>query len=157
MLGKDMTDYELMVEQAEQIISAEPHYVAALSNISALLFESLDRINWAGFYLMDRGSLLVGPFQGKTACIRIEIGKGVCGTAVKENRIQRVADVHSFPGHIACDSASRSEVVVPIHEGGAVCGVLDLDSTSPARFTERDAWGLELVVAALEELLPGLR
>ena len=146
-----MTDYELMVEQAEQIISAESHYVAALSNISALLFESLDRINWAGFYLMDRGSLLVGPFQGKTACIRIEIGKGVCGTAVKENRIQRVADVHSFPGHIACDSASRSEIVLPLRSNGRIAGVLDIDSPDPDRFSEADEKGLEVLAEKIGE------
>ena len=146
-----MTDYELMVEQAEQIISAEPHYVAALSNISALLFESLDRINWAGFYLMDRGSLLVGPFQGKTACIRIEIGKGVCGTAVKENRIQRVADVHSFPGHIACDSASRSEIVLPLRSNGKIAGVLDIDSPDPDHFSEADEKGLEVLAEKIGE------
>ena len=146
-----MTDYELMVEQAEQIISAEPHYVAALSNISALLFESMDRINWAGFYLMDRGSLLVGPFQGKTACIRIEIGKGVCGTAVKENRIQRVADVHSFPGHIACDSASRSEIVLPLHNNEKIVGVLDIDSPDPDRFSEADEKGLEVLAQKIGE------
>ena len=151
MLGKDMTDYELMVEQAEQIISAEPHYVAALSNISALIFESMDRINWAGFYLMDRGSLLVGPFQGKTACIRIEIGKGVCGTAVKENRIQRVADVHSFPGHIACDSASRSEIVLPLHSNDKIVGVLDIDSPDPDRFSEADEKGLEVLAEKIGE------
>lgn len=146
-----MTDYELMVEQAEQIISAEPHYVAALSNISALLFESMDRINWAGFYLMDRGSLLVGPFQGKTACIRIEIGKGVCGTAVKENRIQRVADVHSFPGHIACDSTSRSEIVLPLHNNEKIVGVLDIDSPDPDRFSEADEKGLEVLAEKIGE------
>ena len=146
-----MTDYELMVEQAEQIISAEPHYVAALSNISALLFESMDRINWAGFYLMDRGSLLVGPFQGKTACIRIEIGKGVCGTAVKENRIQRIADVHSFPGHIACDSASRSEIVLPLHNNEKIVGVLDIDSPDPDRFSEADEKGLEVLAEKIGE------
>ena len=146
-----MTDYELMVEQAAQIISAEPHYVAALSNISALLFESMDRINWAGFYLMDRGSLLVGPFQGKTACIRIEIGKGVCGTAVKENRIQRVADVHSFPGHIACDSASRSEIVLPLHNNEKIVGVLDIDSPDPDRFSEADEKGLEVLAEKIGE------
>lgn len=159
MLGKDMTDYKLMVEQAEQIISAEPHYVAALSNISALLFESLDRINWAGFYLMDRGSLLVGPFQGKTACIRIEIGKGVCGTAVKENRVQRVADVHSFPGHIACDSASRSEIVLPLHSNGKIVGVLDIDSPDPDRFSGTDEKGLDELAKKIGETVDftGLR
>ena len=109
-----MTDYALLADQAASMIETEPHYVAALSNMSALIYESMDRLNWAGFYMMDKGSLLVGPFQGRPACIRIEIGKGVCGTAVKEKKIQRVADVHAFPGHIACDAASRSEIVLPI-------------------------------------------
>ena len=129
-----MTDYALIKAQAEAIIETEPHYVAALSNISALIYESLDRLNWAGFYLMDRGSLLVGPFQGKTACIRIEIGKGVCGTAVKEEKIQRVADVHAFPGHIACDSASNSEIV---------------DSPVLNRFSEEDEKGLSDLVMCI--------
>lgn len=137
-----MTDYKLLVEQASGMIETEPHYVAALSNISALIYESLDRLNWAGFYLMDKGSLLVGPFQGQPACIRIEIGKGVCGTAVQEEKIQRVADVHAFPGHIACDAASRSEIVLPIRSGGKIVGVLDIDSPEPARFDEKDQEGL---------------
>ena len=136
-----MTDYQLLKEQAAAIIETEPHYVAALSNISALIYEALDRLNWAGFYLMDRGSLLVGPFQGKTACIRIEIGKGVCGTAVKEGKTQRVADVHAFPGHIACDSASNSEIVLPVCSGGRIVGVLDIDSPVPGRFSEEDEKG----------------
>ena len=133
---------ELLKEQAEAIIGTEPHYVAALSNISALIYESLDRLNWAGFYLMDRGSLLVGPFQGKTACIRIGIGKGVCGTAVKEEKILRVADVHAFPGHIACDSASNSEIVLPVRSAGRIVGVLDIDSPVLNRFSEEDEKGL---------------
>lgn len=137
-----MTDYKLLVEQVASMIETEPHYVAALSNISALIYESLDRLNWAGFYLMDRGSLLVGPFQGRPACIRIEIGKGVCGTAVQEEKIQRVADVHAFPGHIACDAASRSEIVLPICSRGKIVGVLDIDSPEPARFDEKDQEGL---------------
>jgi GAF domain-containing protein len=116
--------------------------VAALSNLSALIYESMDRLNWAGFYLMDKGSLLVGPFQGRPACIRIEIGKGVCGTAVKEERIQRVADVHAFPGHIACDAASRSEIVLPIRNRGRIVGVLDIDSPEQERFSEEDEKGL---------------
>ena len=124
------------------MIETEPHYVAALSNLSALIYESMDRLNWAGFYLMDRGSLLVGPFQGRPACIRIEIGKGVCGTAVKEEKIQRVADVHAFPGHIACDAASRSEIVLPIRSGGRIVGVLDIDSPEAERFSEEDEKGL---------------
>ena len=137
-----MTDYTLLVDQAASMIETEPHYVAALSNLSALLYESMDRLNWAGFYLMDKGSLLVGPFQGRPACIRIEIGKGVCGTAVKEEKIQRVADVHAFPGHIACDAASRSEIVLPIRSGGRIVGVLDIDSPEAERFSEEDEKGL---------------
>ena len=148
-----MTDYQLLVEQAEAIIETEPHYVAALSNISALICESLDRLNWAGFYLMDRGSLLVGPFQGKTACIRIGIGKGVCGTAVKEEKILRVADVHAFPGHIACDSASNSEIVIPLFQDNQVIGVLDIDSPLLCRFTAEDQMGLEALARIIESFL----
>ena len=140
-----MTDYALLADQAASMIETEPHYVAALSNMSALIYESMDRLNWAGFYMMDKGSLLVGPFQGRPACIRIEIGKGVCGTAVKEKKIQRVADVHAFPGHIACDAASRSEIVLPICSGGRIVGVLDIDSPEPERFSEEDEKGLALL------------
>ena len=140
-----MTDYALLADQAAAMIETESHYVAALSNLSALIYESMDRLNWAGFYMMDKGSLLVGPFQGRPACIRIEIGKGVCGTAVKEKKIQRVADVHAFPGHIACDAASRSEIVLPICSGGRIVGVLDIDSPEPERFSEEDEEGLALL------------
>ena len=140
-----MTDYALLADQAAAMIETESHYVAALSNLSALIYESMDRLNWAGFYMMDKGSLLVGPFQGRPACIRIEIGKGVCGTAVKEKKIQRVADVHAFPGHIACDAASRSEIVLPIRSGGRIVGVLDIDSPEPERFSEEDEKGLALL------------
>ena len=140
-----MTDYALLADQAASMIETEPHYVAALSNLSALIYESMDRLNWAGFYMMDKGSLLVGPFQGRPACIRIEIGRGVCGTAVKEKKIQRVADVHAFPGHIACDAASRSEIVLPIRSGGRIVGVLDIDSPEPERFSEEDEKGLALL------------
>lgn len=140
-----MTDYALLADQAASMIETESHYVAALSNLSALIYESMDRLNWAGFYMMDKGSLLVGPFQGRPACIRIEIGKGVCGTAVKEKKIQRVADVHAFPGHIACDAASRSEIVLPIRSGGRIVGVLDIDSPEPERFSEEDEEGLALL------------
>lgn len=136
------TDYKMIHEQAEAVIEEEPYYVAALSNIAALLYMSLDEVNWAGFYLMNHGSLLVGPFQGKPACMRIEVGKGVCGTAVKEGRILRVADVHEFPGHIACDAASRSEIVLPIRSGKEIVGVLDIDSTIPDRFNLSDEQGL---------------
>ena len=140
-----MTDYALLADQAAAMIETESHYVAALSNLSALIYESMDRLNWAGFYMMDKGSLLVGPFQGRPACIRIEIGKGVCGTAVKEKKIQRVADVHAFPGHIACEAASRSEIVLPIRSGGRIVGVLDIDSPEPERFSEEDEKGLALL------------
>ena len=146
-----MTDYDLLLEQAAAIIETEPHYVAALSNIAALIYESMDRLNWAGFYLMDRGSLLVGPFQGRTACIRIGIGKGVCGTAVKEERISRVAEVHAFPGHIACDSASNSEIVLPLRKGGRIVGVLDIDSPVLNRFSEEDEAGLSGLAKCISE------
>ena len=142
----ESTDYRLVYEQAAEIIRTEPHYVSALSNLSALLFQSMERINWAGFYLMDRGSLVVGPFQGKTACIRIEIGKGVCGTAVRQQRVVRVADVHAFPGHIACDASSRSEIVLPIWNKGRIAGVLDIDSPLPDRFAAEDEEGLSDIV-----------
>lgn len=142
----ESTDYRLVYEQAAEIIRTEPHYVSALSNLSALLFQSMEGINWAGFYLMDRGSLVVGPFQGKTACIRIEIGKGVCGTAVRQQRVVRVADVHAFPGHIACDASSRSEIVLPIWNKGRIAGVLDIDSPLPDRFTVEDEEGLSDIV-----------
>ena len=142
----ESTDYRLMYEQAAEIIRTEPHYVSALSNLSALLFQSMEGINWAGFYLMDRGSLVVGPFQGKTACIRIEIGKGVCGTAVRQQRVVRVADVHAFPGHIACDASSRSEIVLPIWNKGRIAGVLDIDSPLSDRFTAEDEEGLSDIV-----------
>jgi len=113
------TDYGMLHEQAASLIESERWYVPALSNISALLYQSLEGINWAGFYLMDRGSLVLGPFQGRVACIRIEPGRGVCGMAVSTGLIQRVPDVHAFPGHIACDAASRSEIVLPIRRGGS--------------------------------------
>lgn len=146
-----MTDYGLMTKQAEMLLEDERDYVPALSNISALIYDALDRLNWAGFYLMDRGSLLLGPFQGKVACIRIEVGKGVCGTAVNEDRTLVVPEVHEFPGHIACDSASESEIVVPIHSGGRIVGVLDIDSPVKERFDETDAAGLESLVRVIEE------
>ena len=148
---RTMADYGLMIKQAELLLEDERDYVPALSNISALIYDALDRLNWAGFYLMDRGSLLLGPFQGKVACIRIQVGKGVCGTAVMEDRTLVVPDVHEFPGHIACDSASESEIVVPIHSGGRIVGVLDIDSPVKERFDESDAAGLAALVRVIEE------
>lgn len=145
-----MVNYKLLAEQAKAFAETERDFVPLLANVSALLFDTLERINWAGFYLMDNGSLLLGPFQGKPACIRIEVGKGVCGTAVRENRTVRVEDVHAFQGHIACDAASASEIVVPIRSGGRVVGVLDIDSPEKGRFDEADEAGLRELVRQLE-------
>ena len=147
-----MTDYRLLAQQIRALAEDEPNYIPVLSNASALLYESMDDINWAGFYLLNKGSLMLGPFQGKVACIRIKVGKGVCGTAVAEDATQLVRNVHEFPGHIACDSASNSEIVVPIHVGGRIVGVLDIDSPSLGRFSESDKQGLELFVKTLEEV-----
>lgn len=123
-----------------------------MANLSALLMETLDRVNWAGFYTVQPdGNLLLGPFQGKPACLRIENGRGVCGTALKERRTLLVPDVHAFPGHIACDSASHSEVVVPVRRGETVFAVLDLDSPVKNRFTAREATFLEAIVEILAE------
>lgn len=147
-----MTDYRLLAQQLRVLAEDEPHFLPVLSNASALINENMEDLNWAGFYLMNKGSLLLGPFQGKVACIRIEPGKGVCGTAAERDETQLVANVHEFAGHIACDSASNSEIVVPIHSGGKVIGVLDIDSPSLARFSEEDREGLELFVRTLEEV-----
>ena len=148
-----MTDYELMKDQLKSLAEDEPYFIPVLSNASALIMENLEDLNWAGFYLMNKGSLLLGPFQGKTACIRIPLGKGVCGTAAEKDETLVVKDVHLFPGHIACDSASNSEIVVPIHNEGKVVGVLDLDSTKFDRFSEEDKRGLELFVKTLESVI----
>lgn len=145
-----MTDYKLLAEQLKALAEDEPNYIPVLSNASALINENLDDLNWAGFYLMDNGSLLLGPFQGKVACIRIALGKGVCGTAVEKDETLVVPNVHEFPGHIACDCASNSEIVVPIHKDGKVIGVLDIDSPSLNRFSDEDRAGLEEFVRTLE-------
>lgn len=145
-----MTDYRLLCEQMTSLMEDEPSYIPVLSNASALLMDAMSDLNWAGFYLRDGESLLLGPFQGKVACIRIPFGKGVCGTAAAEDRLQLVEDVHQFPGHIACDSASNSEVVIPIHRDGEVVAVLDIDSPLPGRFTKEDAEGLSEFVNVLE-------
>ena len=147
------TDYELLTGQLQALTQGIPYEVANLANAAALLWENLSDINWAGFYKMVDGALVLYPFQGKTACIRIPVGKGVCGTAVAEDRTQLVPDVHKFPGHIACDSASNSEIVVPIHVNGEIWGVLDIDSPFFARFTEADRQGLEAFVKILETVL----
>ena len=133
------------------LLSGETSFLAVMGNCSALLYERLDGVNWAGFYLLtEENTLVLGPFQGKIACVRIPVGRGVCGTAVAENSVQRVDDVHEFPGHIACDAASRSELVVPIIVNGALYGVLDLDSPDPGRFDAEDQAGFEALVRVLE-------
>ena len=148
-----MTDYALLKKQLLALAEEEGNFIPLLANASALLYAGLDDLNWAGFYLMDKGSLLLGPFQGKVACIRIPLGKGVCGTAALRDETIVVANVHDFPGHIACDGASNSEIVVPVHHGGKVAGVLDIDSPSLSRFTDGDRAGLEEFVRALESVI----
>lgn len=143
--------YELVLKQLEALIEGENDKIANLANASALLNQVLDHINWVGFYLMKADELVLGPFQGKVACVRIKVGRGVCGTAVAEDQTQVVKDVHAFPGHIACDSASNSEVVIPMHAKGRIVGVLDIDSPIKERFDEVDAYYLEQVVKILEE------
>lgn len=172
-----MTDYGLLAKQIVSLVEVDAHWLPVLSNAAALLWDALDDINWAGFYLVDPATvsgaelgaapdtepdvapsaheprtpeLRLGPFQGKVACVRIPFGRGVCGTAAETKTSQLVEDVHQFQGHIACDSASNSEVVVPIFNDGQVVGVLDIDSPSVARFTQEDLTGLEQVVKALE-------
>lgn len=144
-------DYRTIISQVEEMLRAEPWAVAACSNLSALIMAELSDLNWAGFYLMRDGRLVVGPFQGKPACIHIAPGEGVCGTAVVLDETVLVPDVHEFPGHIACDSASESEIVIPIHSGGKVRAVLDIDSPLKNRFTEDDRQGLEAVVRKIEQ------
>lgn len=148
-----MAEYELIVEQAKALAQEGVWDITLYANISALLYESLEKVNWAGFYLLRDGELQLGPFQGKVACMRIQVGKGVCGTAVKEERIVRVEDVHAFPGHIACDSASASEIVLPISLGGRIIGVLDIDSPVKERFSREDEEGLKKVVEVIEKTL----
>lgn len=148
-----MTDYDLLLNQIRGFMETDPWYVPLLSNVSALIMLSIEQLNWAGFYIIRDGILTVGPFQGKPACIHIPMGRGVCGTAAANDEILLVEDVHRFPGHIACDSASNSEIVIPIHREGVVAGVLDLDSPQPGRFTRMDREGLAKIVQALEENL----
>ena len=148
-----MTDYALLSEQLRALTQGVPHFVANLANASALLWHSMADLNWAGFYLMEGGQLVLGPFQGKTACTMIAVGRGVCGTAVAEDKTQLVPDVHQFPGHIACDGASNSEIVVPIHVRGEIWGVLDIDSPHFERFSSEDQAGLERFVQVLDGIL----
>ena len=146
-------NYDQIIKRLQQLTAGVPYEISNLSNAAALLWAALPDINWAGFYKMVDGQLILYPFQGKTACVRISVGKGVCGTAVAEDATQLVPDVHQFPGHIACDCASNSEIVIPIHVGGEIWGVLDIDSPYLNRFTEEDRAGLERFVAILEKIL----
>ena len=148
-----MTDYKALCAQLRALTENVPHPISNLANAAALLWEHLENINWAGFYLLEGDTLVLGPFQGRTACIEIPVGRGVCGTAVAENATQLVADVHAFPGHIACDSASNSELVIPMRKGGHIVGVLDIDSPQYSRFTEADRQNLEIFAEILEKTL----
>ena len=146
-------DYRILIAQLEALSESSKNYIPLLSNASALIFENLKDLNWAGFYLVKDDALLLGPFQGKVACVNIVKGKGVCGTAFEKDETQLVKNVHEFPGHIACDSASNSEIVVPIHSGGRVVAVLDIDSPLLERFDEEDRQGLEEAGALLSRWL----
>lgn len=151
--------YAILAEQMHGLLLDERNLTANLANASALLNTALPDINWVGFYLMTGGELVLGPFQGKVACVRIAVGRGVCGAAVAQNATQLVRDVHAFPGHIACDDASNSEIVIPLRHGGKVVGVLDIDSPFIGRFDERDRAGLEAIAKDIEQacdfLAPG--
>ncbi|MCL1130307.1 GAF domain-containing protein [Shewanella sairae] len=147
--------YDTLNRQVQALFAGEDDIIAALANFSALLNDNLTDINWVGFYLLKNDQLVLGPFQGKVACTRIPVGKGVCGTAVANDATQRIADVHQFEGHIACDSASNSELVVPLKHNGTVIGVLDIDSPSLSRFSEIDQQGIETLVKSLEICLFG--
>ena len=147
--GNCLEQYAMLGKQLDALLEGEKNQIANLSNASALLNQFLDRINWVGFYLMENGELVLGPFQGLPACVRIPVGRGVCGTTVAKQETMVVADVHSFPGHIACDAASQSEIVIPLIKNGEVIGVLDIDSPEMNRFSSEDQAGLEGFVQIL--------
>lgn len=151
--GTKEENYKLVLKQLKALIEDEKDEIANLSNASALLNQFLDEVNWVGFYLWKNEELVLGPFQGLPACVRIPFGRGVCGTAVKEEKTMRVADVHQFPGHIACDAASQSEIVIPIYRKGTLFGVLDIDSPIKNRFDETDEKYLEQFASILSEYL----
>ena len=147
--GPILAQYETLSAQLDALLAGETNTISNLSNASALLNQFLTDINWVGFYWMQSGQLVLGPFQGLPACFTIAVGRGVCGTAAAEKRTMLVEDVHAFPGHIACDAASNSEIVIPLMKENEVIGVLDIDSPTKARFTKEDQQGLELFVATL--------
>ena len=148
-----MSDYNALCRDLVALVDGVPHPIANLANAAALLWQELEDLNWAGFYLSEGDRLVLGPFQGKPACIEIPYGKGVCGTAAEKQEAVVVEDVHEFPGHIACDEASRSEIVIPMTRNGVVFAVLDLDSPTVGRFTQADRAGLEVFVRVLEKAL----
>lgn len=145
--GAGLDGYRLLTAQLESLLADERDFIANAAQFSAFLYTQLDDLNWAGFYLNRDEELVLGPFQGQIACVRIPFGRGVCGAAAQSRETQRVMDVHEFPGHIACDSASNSELVVPLVKHGKLIGVLDLDSPSPGRFSEADQAGIEALAA----------
>ncbi|HEY9042121.1 MAG TPA: GAF domain-containing protein [Rheinheimera sp.] len=145
--------YHLLNQQAQALIEQETDLIANMANLSALLFNQLPDLNWAGFYIMRSGELVLGPFQGQVACVRIPVGKGVCGTAVASGQVQLVKDVHEFPGHIACDAASNSEIVLPLRHNGEIIAVLDIDSPLLARFDSDDQAGLQQLISLFEQHL----
>ncbi|EGR2536852.1 GAF domain-containing protein [Vibrio cholerae] len=149
----NLEQYQRLAKQAVALLEGETNLIANLANLSALLNMELTELNWVGFYLMQENELVLGPFQGKPACVRIPVGRGVCGTAVAENKVQRVYDVHQFEGHIACDAASNSEIVIPFSINGKVAGVLDIDSPNIGRFSEIDEQGLTYLMSEVEKLL----
>ncbi|PNV72737.1 GAF domain-containing protein [Vibrio cholerae] len=149
----NLEQYQRLTKQAVALLEGETNLIANLANLSALLNMELTELNWVGFYLMQENELVLGPFQGKPACVRIPVGRGVCGTAVAENKVQRVYDVHQFEDHIACDAASNSEIVIPFSINGKVAGVLDIDSPNIGRFSEIDEQGLTYLMSEVEKLL----
>jgi GAF domain-containing protein len=153
MLAEKLDFYRTLNAQAEALIADESDMIANMANLSALLFNEMPDLNWSGFYILRQGELVLGPFQGKPACVRIPVGKGVCGTAVASGVIQLVKDVHEFPGHIACDAASNSEIVLPVRYQGEIIAVLDIDSPSLARFDLADQQGLAEFVDIFERRL----
>ncbi|CAM5190788.1 GAF domain-containing protein [Alishewanella longhuensis] len=156
MLSEKNQTYRLLLEQGKALLEHETDIIANMANFSALIFNSLPDLNWAGFYIMRSGELVLGPFQGQVACVRIPVGKGVCGTCVATGEIQRVADVHAFPGHIACDAASNSEIVLPVRHNNEIIAVLDIDSPILNRFDEIDQAGLAQLVQLFEQRLVSL-
>jgi GAF domain-containing protein len=145
--------YKRLAAELKALTEGVPHVISNLANASALIWQNLDDLNWAGFYTLEDNILVLGPFQGKPACIEIPVGRGVCGTAIAQDKTILVPDVHEFPGHIACDEASRSEIVVPLHKDGRLFGVLDIDAPIPNRFDSDDQTGLEALVKILETTL----